>query len=370
MAIRYDSGRFSKVVPTRQGGIRVEAAVSRTGILRYKNPDGSARRELRLPEDVFHEDSLDSLRGAPATHYHPGGMVGPDNFRSVAVGYMADNVRADGATVVGEMLIQDGGMVTKVHEGDLKELSAGYTCRLDETPGEYEGQPYDAIQRDIRFNHVALLPPGAGRSGPEVSLRLDAAGDCTVPDTWAAVEDPSMKIELIDGTEYEIGTDAHATAVSARDEAARKDAEDRAALEARADAAEAALAEAKTHAEGEDARVLSAVEGRLALHRKAVEAGVEIKADATDADIRLAVIAKVLPALDLADREDAYIRASFDLAMDQIGAADLGGLRKTADAASRADAADDAPPVPRSVKARADMLDRLSKAHENPRAGK
>ena len=39
----------------------------------------------------------------------------------------------------------------------LKELSLGYNLDLDETPGEWEGQPYDAVQRNIVINHLALV---------------------------------------------------------------------------------------------------------------------------------------------------------------------------------------------------------------------
>lgn len=361
MTIRYDSGRFSRVTPTRQGGIRVEAAVSRTGILHYTNADGSVRRELRLPADVFHEDSLASLKNAPVTHYHPGGMVSADNFRTVAVGYMAENVRQDSDKVVGDMLVQDAHMVGKIQDGGLRELSAGYTCRLDETPGDHDGQPYDAIQKEIRYNHVALLPPGAGRSGPDVSLRLDSAGDCQVPTSWAAREDQNMKIEIIDGAEYEVGTDAHAKATQAREDAHKAEAEARSALEARADAAEAALAEANTRAEGEPSRVAEGVAASLALHRKAVAAGVEVKADASDSDIRAAVIGKVLPALDLDGKDEAYLAASFDLALGQVGTSDLGALRETADAA--ASTTEVLPKeAPRDVKARQDMIDRARTA--------
>jgi uncharacterized protein len=50
----------------------------------------------------------------------------------------------------------------------------GYEVREDHTPGTWNGQAYDLVQRDIRYNHVALLPPGSGRAGRECALRLDS----------------------------------------------------------------------------------------------------------------------------------------------------------------------------------------------------
>jgi hypothetical protein len=49
-----------------------------------------------------------------------------------------------------------------------KELSIGYRCLYDLTPGVYNGQQYDAVQREIRGNHLALVEEG--RAGPEVAV--------------------------------------------------------------------------------------------------------------------------------------------------------------------------------------------------------
>jgi len=49
-----------------------------------------------------------------------------------------------------------------------KELSIGYNCKYDLQRGTFEGTPYDAIQRTIRGNHLALVDEG--RSGPDVSV--------------------------------------------------------------------------------------------------------------------------------------------------------------------------------------------------------
>ena len=53
----------------------------------------------------------------------------------------------------------------------LKELSLGYNLTLDETPGEWNGQHYDAIQRDIRINHLAL--GREARAGEQARLNID-----------------------------------------------------------------------------------------------------------------------------------------------------------------------------------------------------
>lgn len=174
---RYDRSRLGRAQRTSLGGARVPARVARTGVLTYRNPDGSVRRELRLPEEVFHPDSLATLDGVPVIDISDHtGMVTPSTFRKVALGH-AGCVRQDGDSfVAAELNISDGAALAKIDAGERADVSAGYTCKLDMTPGVWKGEAYDCVQREIRYNHVALCPPNGGRSGPEVGLRLDAGG--------------------------------------------------------------------------------------------------------------------------------------------------------------------------------------------------
>jgi uncharacterized protein len=178
----FASGEVTSHKRTSIGGLVAHANLTRTGVLEYRAQDGSVRRELRHPDDVFDSDSLDSLAHATITDDHPG-RVTPDNWRAESIGHVAGRperspeTTASGDQMVrGEVHIQHGPAVEKADAGALKEASCGYACKYDPTPGEYRGQRYDGRQREIRYNHVALGPPGWGRAGPEVSMRLDSAG--------------------------------------------------------------------------------------------------------------------------------------------------------------------------------------------------
>jgi hypothetical protein len=59
-------------------------------------------------------------------------------------------------------------------------LSAGYELDLDPTPGEYQGRRYDAVQRNIRINHVAAVP--LGRAG--TAMVLDDGWGTDWADSW------------------------------------------------------------------------------------------------------------------------------------------------------------------------------------------
>jgi hypothetical protein len=106
---------------------------------------------------------------------HPtGGAVTPKNFTRLAKGHVGDDVRQDGKFVSATVRVQDDATATMIERGDLKEMSCGYTADVEFTSGTWNGEDYDAIQRNIRYNHVALLPGGKGRAGREVGLRLDS----------------------------------------------------------------------------------------------------------------------------------------------------------------------------------------------------
>src|SRR4026207_69959 len=51
-AIRFDIGMLRSPKVTPQGFLKVDGSASRPGVFLYQNPDGSERRELRLPEEV------------------------------------------------------------------------------------------------------------------------------------------------------------------------------------------------------------------------------------------------------------------------------------------------------------------------------
>ncbi|HSY24222.1 MAG TPA: DUF2213 domain-containing protein [Polyangiaceae bacterium] len=172
---RYDL-RSGEVTRTSSGGRVASARVTRTGVLTYRLPDGSTRREYRPPEEVFAPDSLASLAHATLTDDHPGGKVTPDNWRRMTIGHIAGSPQRDGKFVAAELHLQHGDAIDKAEGGELADCSCGYDCMFDPTPGvSPEGEKYDGIQRGIRYNHVALGPPGWGRAGREVSMRLDSA---------------------------------------------------------------------------------------------------------------------------------------------------------------------------------------------------
>lgn len=141
--------------------------LTRVGIFEYQNPDGTIRRELRLPEEVFAPESLASYKGKPVILTHEAGMIDTENVQQEHIGTILSEGIQDGENVRAQIVIHDAHSLSY----GLRELSVGYSLDLEETPGEWKGQPYDAIQRNIRVNHLALVEKA--RAGDSARLNID-----------------------------------------------------------------------------------------------------------------------------------------------------------------------------------------------------
>lgn len=160
--------------------VRVDATVAKAGVYSYTNPDGSVTREYLPAEEIARADSLASLEDVAVTNRHPRNMVDPASWGAVSIGH-ARNGRADGegreARASATLVIAKQDAQAKIGT-DLVEVSRGVSVRVDNTPGVTPwGEKYDAVQRDVVYNHIAVGPRGWNRQGPDVALRLDAKGD-------------------------------------------------------------------------------------------------------------------------------------------------------------------------------------------------
>jgi hypothetical protein len=122
------------------------------------------------------------------------------------------------------LVITDQDAITKIKRKDATEVSAGYKVDFDPTPGiTPEGEEYAGVQRNIRVNHIAIVP--RGRAGPEVRLlldRMDAADGIAVDQELTRTRgsapqssspaSPVMATVKLDGLEIDLPAEA-ATAV-------------------------------------------------------------------------------------------------------------------------------------------------------------
>ena len=340
--IRYDKGDLSQVRKLDNGYLLAPGRITRVGVFDYRDAKGKIVRELRIPDEVFNRDALDSFSLAPLTNNHPDEGLDSKNTHRFQVGTVSD-VRQDQEFVAAQIQITDEKAIEDVESGK-QELSCGYTAELEFTPGitqgivgVRDGLQYDAIQRNIRGNHVAIVDKG--RAGSNASIRLDESGaimgsEITEPKT-SKVEKMKFKIDGITIEVDESHADVVTQAIAKRDkaiedlEAAIEQAKGATTTEtARADKAEEDLAATKKDLEEKTAPeiIQERIADRLSLERSAGKIlgekdadDKEIKLDEmSDLDIRRAVILKVSPGAKdkIKDADESYIAARYDQAID------------------------------------------------------
>jgi hypothetical protein len=326
-AIKVDKGELDE-----NGFLRARATATRVGVFRYVRPDGSLFRELRLPDEVFHPDSLKTLKMVPVTLEHPdAGLVTPENAKQLQVGFTGD-VSASGVYVETEVVVTDKKAIESVNKGK-RETSCGYTCNLDETPGEWEGQSYDAIQRNIRYNHLAIVT--RGRAGSSVRLHLDSLDAVETEEKQR--EDKNMaKIKLGDKS-YEVSDevkeafDNFMEKSKAKEdkieeekkdlEAKKKEADKKAdALQAKVDHFEAESTKEKTKMDADKQKETfdAAVKARVELVKLAEKAKLEKHDSMTERELKVALIKTKRADFSDEGRSDEYVEAAFDMAKAEL----------------------------------------------------
>ena len=323
--LRHDTSPLAKAIKLDNGFLKVPITATRTGIFVYKKQDGSEFRELRLPEEVFSQGSMDSLAGVPVTNRHPSEMVNSKNAKDLSVGFTSDLVTKSSDTLRTHATITHEDMVTELEANtSLREVSCGYELKLDFEPGVYKGQRYDAIQRDIRYNHIAIVDKG--RAGPGARIHMDGADyDFERIINLDGLEEDYMKTKIkIGGVEYEV-SEAAAQAITSRHDGLEgqfksKDEElaslrtDSTEKQAKIDALAEDLKKAKSENLDEE-KIRGLVSERVALVgtvAKFCKDSIEDVEKKSDRDLMVAIIKSQSENFDAEGKEDSYLKARVD----------------------------------------------------------
>ena len=117
--------------------------------------------EYRPASEVFAPESLASFVGRPLTIDHPSFMVRSNNVRNVVVGAILGEPWRDGENLRARVVVHDKLAVDLIERGLKAELSVGYTVETEQVAGTTpEGAHYDAVQRNIRCNHLSIVTRG------------------------------------------------------------------------------------------------------------------------------------------------------------------------------------------------------------------
>lgn len=277
----------------------------------------SVVRVFRPESAVFAADSLKTASRLPITLDHPTQdgrpvMVDASNWAEFVKGESGEQILRDGEFIRVPIRVTDAGAVASVQR-ERQEFSLGYAADLVVQDGTYEGQAYDAVLANIRYNHLAACR--VARGGPELRIT-----DERQPET------PLMKTVLIDGLPVDVSNPDTAAQVVAN----LRDARDTAVQALTAAAAE--TAEARTAIAARDAEIVN-LQGALvaakptpaALRDAAgVYARVSAKATALGATVTdemdVPAIQRAAVTVKMGDASAAYTDAQFVAAFDALAA--------------------------------------------------
>lgn len=321
---RYDKASVLSFRKDGDGYLTVTAGITRPGVFPYRRGDGALQWEAKLPEDIFSTATVESARNKPVTDEHPPEPVNSKNWLQYARGTSHHDARVDDDLMKVTLTVTDAALIERVESGQQKEISIGFETDLDETPGEWNGQRYDARQRNILINHIAIT--ARGRAGPTVAIRGDSAVQMDEDENTGGI---TMAKYTVDGKEFEVPSEvkSHLDAQAAKLDAATAKVQAADALQGRYDALEAEkdglaadLEEAKKQTLTQD-QLDVAIEERIAL----VSGAKTVLGDSfdttgkTDKDIKTAVIKQVKgDSFDLTGKSDDYINAFYDATIGSV----------------------------------------------------
>lgn len=295
---------------TDEGFLVGKAIFTRTGIFKYQRADGSVYNELRTPEEVFNQDSINSFKLKPITNNHPTTKVNADNAKDLQVGHIGEDLKRDGNNLIGSIMITDSQTIKDVENGK-RELSLGYTTELVKEDGDVNGESYEFKQTNIKGNHLAIVYQA--RAGRQARLNLDGQDAVCVninnnkkEDMFTEKDNSKELKEKIDSLETDkksLETNKKSLSNKIGEMQIKID-----SLEGERDALKSKL-EAKKDTSEEVAKLVKA---RKDLEKKAEKVLNTDVSDKTDSEIMIEVIQKENSALKLDGKSEEYLKASFD----------------------------------------------------------
>ena len=273
-----------KIGKTPEGYIIDTPIIARTGIQWYHR-DGKDVAEYRPASEVFAPQSLASFVGRPLTIDHPSFMVRSDNVRGVVVGTILGEPWRDGENLRARVVVHDKRAVDLIERGLKAELSVGYTVETEQVAGTTpEGVHYDAIQRNIRCNHLSIVT--RGRAGnARFSKEFPRMDEQKQPVKAPTVDQLQARCDALQAEVERLRAEPKAVELSGEKLAALR------------------------------AEIAATVRADVAEEYAAADVAKQfgVKPEATAIGTMKAVLAHAQPSVKLDGKSDEYIRAAFDV---------------------------------------------------------
>lgn len=331
MTLKFtDRASVGETKTTQEGYLVATTRVARTGVQMYLARElgdiaidagfkpADMVRVYRHPDEVFHPDSLASITRLPVTVDHPKDEVTADNWADLAVGEVGDAYSTEPEWIVVNPMIKDA-RAAQAAKTTHKEISMGYSAAIVKAR---DGIDADFEQKNIRYNHLALVPKG--RAGEKARIgdswgaspitdfqpgdKPSTVGDRHMSDQLKTVVlgDKAVQVAVADVAAIE-QFKADMTKRLADAESAKKKAEEE--KDEEIGKLKADLAKAQKDAEI-DVDALVAARSELVATVKAIDSKIEV-AGKTDADLRKAAVVAKLGDEMVADASEAVILGMF-----------------------------------------------------------
>ena len=122
---------------------------------------------FRPEEELKKADTVQSLNGVPLQlEHHDDTAEKPAQY--TRIGATGTDAVFEYPYLSNSLHFFNQKAIDLIESGEKCELSIGYDCEIHKEAGEFEGVPYDFVQRNIKIQHVALVE--CGRAGADVKV--------------------------------------------------------------------------------------------------------------------------------------------------------------------------------------------------------
>jgi hypothetical protein len=177
------------------GIMRVTARVLVGGVFGYlrrefdeSSPDDETEVPVFIDPKEFTPEALKSLEGKPAVRDEHEWRTAENALKDdFTVGSIAGTPKIKNEMnqtfIETDITVLNPATIEQIKNKELVDISAGYRADYVDEQGEYNGKKYEAVQRNLVFNHVLLLPKGQGRCGEAVKIINQRQKETQMPET-------------------------------------------------------------------------------------------------------------------------------------------------------------------------------------------
>lgn len=161
------------------GYLHIEVSnISKANICPYRGNEIPGWQQLGLDPDAIYQlyrDPEELAKGAPTFNNMPilsqHMPVNPDDWDTeipseIKIGSTGTDADFAEPYLQNSLVVWSGSAIKNIDSDVQKDISCGYFYIPDMTPGDVDGVPFHGVMREIRGNHVAIVPEG--RAGPDV----------------------------------------------------------------------------------------------------------------------------------------------------------------------------------------------------------